>query len=336
MATIDYNDKRLTQVTAQEKADIAKLESSYDSAIEESNQHYDKLIDATAKYAEEEAQRQQERSDLAIEKLEQQKADAEKDYIKEQKGAYVDWQKQSDQYGVNAEQMASQGLTGTGYSESSQVSMYNTYQNRVATAREVHNRAVLGYDTAMAEARQQNSSILAEIAYNALVKGEELAIQQINTRNALISEKTDKIMATKSLYQSKWQSVLNQINTENALAEQQRQFDLSMEWEREQFYNNPFAGVVLEDNPLAYPVSETTAAERFSNPVYTASDNSSTSRNVGGRSFASTQSGDASEYIQMMAKAGKTKSQIKAEIDKAVKAGELTEAEAKALKKQYT
>ena len=155
---VNYNDQRFTQVEADKKVALNDLEQSYSGMINNSDKYYQDQIDASKQWADKQSQLQQEKTDFAIEKVEQQKAQAKKDYLKEQSGAYVDWQKQSNQYGANAEQMAAQGMAGTGYSESSQVSMYNTYQNRVATARDSYNRAVLNYNNAIKDARLQNRS----------------------------------------------------------------------------------------------------------------------------------------------------------------------------------
>ncbi|UKI57826.1 MAG: hypothetical protein L6V81_11235 [Clostridium sp.] len=84
--------------------------------------------------------------------------------------------KESNRYGANAEKEASSGLRNTGYSESSQVSMYNQYQNRVSTAREVYINATKNYDRSITQARITNNSKLAEIAYDALQKELELGL----------------------------------------------------------------------------------------------------------------------------------------------------------------
>ena len=49
----------------------------------------------------------------------------------ETSSAYIDYMKQTNQYGGALENLASRGLATQGYSESSKVAMYNTYQNRV-------------------------------------------------------------------------------------------------------------------------------------------------------------------------------------------------------------
>lgn len=224
-ARVDTNDERLTQVQADKKKASNKVRDTYDGMINQTDKFYQDQIDAVNQYAETQKKNQQEQTDFAIEQIEQQKDQAHKDYIKEQSGAYVDWQKQSGEYGVNAEQMAVQGMGGTGYSESSQVSMYNTYQNRVATARESYNRAVLNYDNAIKDARLQNNAALAEIAFNALQKQLELSLEGFQYKNSLITAKTDKEMEVDNQYWGRYTDVLDQINTENALAEEQRQFN---------------------------------------------------------------------------------------------------------------
>ena len=188
---INYEDQRFTEVEQQKQEALTEAEKTYGDMINQSDSYYQAQIDASKQWAEQQQQNQQAQTDFAIEKIEQQKEQAQKDYTKEQSGAYVDWQKQSNQYGVNAEQMASAGMTNTGYSESSQVSMYNTYQNRVATARESYNQAVLNYNNAIKDAQLQNNSVLAEIAYNTLQTSLELSLQGFQYKNQLVLEKAN-------------------------------------------------------------------------------------------------------------------------------------------------
>ena len=232
---VNYNDKRFTQVTSEKNTALKESDKTYDSIINNSDKYYQQQIDAANQWGETQKQLQQEQTDFAIEKIEQQKDQAHKDYLKEQTGAYVDWQKQSNDYGSNAEKMASSGLAHTGYSESSQVSMYNTYQNRVASARESYTRAVLNYDNAIKDAQLQNSSALAEIAYNTLQKSLELSLQGFQYKNQLVLEKANKKAEIEDRYYTRYQNVLSQINTENSMAEQIRQYNESLALQREQF-----------------------------------------------------------------------------------------------------
>lgn len=235
---IDYEDERFQSVESDKQNALNEVNSTYDNMINQSDQYYQAQIDATNKYAEEQKQNQQANTDFLVEQINQQKGQAEKDYTKEQKGAYADWQKQSNVYGANAEQMAANGLANTGYSESSQVSMYNTYQNRVATARESFNKAILNYDNSIKEAQLANNSALAEIAYNALKTQLELSLQGFQYKNTLLQTQLEMKQQTEDRYYSRWQDVLNQMNTENQFAESVRQFEQNYQMQVKQFEEN--------------------------------------------------------------------------------------------------
>lgn len=237
---INYNDDRFQKVEAAKNTALNEVDKTYGEMISQSDSYFDKQIAASEQWADKQTELQNQKTDQAIKEINQQKDQAKKDYTREQSGAYVDWQKQSNEYGVNSEKVAAGGLQNTGYAESSQVSMYNTYQNRVATAREAYVQAVQDYDNAIANARLQNSSILAEIAYEALQKQLELSLQGFQYKNQLILEKANKKTQLDSEYYSRYQDVLKQINTENALAEEVRQYNEQMAEEKRQ-YNESLA-----------------------------------------------------------------------------------------------
>lgn len=215
-------DKRLTQVEDDKKAALSDIEQTYGGMINASDGYYNSQIQAAKDWEAKQTKLQNEKTDFAIQEINQQKAQAKQDYTKEQSGAYTDWQKQSNPYGANAEQMAAQGMMNTGFAESSQVSMYNTYQNRVAMARQSYDRAVLNYNNAITEARLQNNSVLAEIAYQSLQKQLELSLAGFQYKNTLILEQAKTKRETEQMYHSQYMDVLQQINQETALAETKR------------------------------------------------------------------------------------------------------------------
>ena len=231
---INYNDKRFQDVEQQKQTAINESNNLYNNMIGQSDKYYQDQINAAKDYAEQQKNIQQQNTQFAIEQVNQQKDQAKKNYIKEQQGAYVDWQKQSNQYGANAEQMAASGIMGGGYSESSQVSMFNTYQNRVATSRESYNQAVLNYDNAIKDAMLKNNAALAEIAFKALQTQLELSLQGFQYKNNLILEQANKKQELENTYYNRWQDVLNQINQENTLAEEQRQYNENLALQKAQ------------------------------------------------------------------------------------------------------
>jgi hypothetical protein len=222
---INYDDERFGQVDSDKQQALTELEQTYGGMINESDKYYQAQIDASKQWAEQQQQIQQDQTDFTIEQIEQQKDKAHKDYLKEQSGAYVDWQKQSNQYGAAAEQQAAAGMAGSGFSESSQVGMYNAYQNRVMTAREVFAQATLAYDNNIKEARLQNNAAMAEIALQAYIQQTELALQGFQYKNNLVLEQANKKVELDNTYYGRYLDVLNQINRENEQAEAIRQYE---------------------------------------------------------------------------------------------------------------
>ena len=330
---INYDDERLTGVKDDEKAALSDLENTYGGMIDQSDKYYGDLIQQSKDWADTQTKLQNERTDFAIEQIEQQKDQAKKDYTKEQSGAYVDWQKQSNQYGANAEQMAAMGMQKTGYSESSQVSMYNTYQSRVTAARESYNQAVLNYNNAIKDARLQNNSVLAEIAYEALQKQLELSLQGFQYKNTLIIEKADKKLAIESEFYKRYQDVIDQINEENKLKESVRQFEANYALnERE---------VKLAEDKFAYEKQQDAEAKAAANAskgkIY-----SYTKHETGNKTQAinkddeSNSNVDAKAYLNAFIKSGATKDQVFNEIAMALRNGALTNSEAAELRKIFT
>lgn len=213
---IDYNDQRFQQVNNEKQQKLNEVNTTYNNMINQSDQYYNNLAKEAEAYGNKQQELQQQKTDFAIDKIEQQKEWAKQDYTKEQKGAYQDYAKQTNNYGVNAEQMAQNGLLGTGYAESSRVAMYNAYQNRVATARESYNRAVVDYDNAIKDAQLSNNSVLAELAHNTLQTKLELALQGFQYKNDLIKTKLNEVNKVEDSYYSRWNDVLQQINKEKA------------------------------------------------------------------------------------------------------------------------
>lgn len=329
---VNYNDERFQQVESDKTAALSELEKTYAGMINSSDKYYQAQIDASKQWADKQTQLQQEQTDFAIEQIEYQKELAEKDYNKEQSASYVDWQKQSNQYGANAEQMAAQGMANSGYSESSQVSMYNTYQNRVATAREAYVRAVQNYDIAIKDARLQNNAALAEIAYNALQQQLELSLQGFQYKNQLILDKTSKKIEVDNMYYGRYQDVLQQINTENALAEEVRQYNENKALQQQQLELQK-AQLAEEqrqfNETMAYNKAKAAAAtKKTATPI--------AGKTPVGKTPAKVEQTPTTEALNALISNGATKDEVANAISLALRRGAITQKEATELRKTFT
>lgn len=232
---VNYNDSRLTQVEKDKQKALSNVDETYGKMIENSDQYYDNLIKQQEQNAQIQSEQQQDQTDFAISQIEQQKQQSEKDYIKEQSSAYVDWKKQSNEYGAEAEKMAASGLSRSGYSETSQVNMYNTYQNRLSAASDAYNQIVQNYNNSITSARLQNDAILAEIMANSQEKQLQLMLEQFEYKNALILQREETKMTWDNVFHTRYLEVLDQIMAEAELAERQRQYNLNHELAQREF-----------------------------------------------------------------------------------------------------
>lgn len=224
-------EKRLEKITTAGEEAIKKSEETYDSMISESTGFYDKQAAAVEDYGKVQQENMDRETQLTVDKIKQNKEKNEKDYQAEASAAYTDWQKQKDEYGTEAERMAQSGLASSGYSETSQVAMFNQYQQRVASAYDTYKDAETSYNNAMAEAELQNSVAKAELAYNTLMSSLSLILEGFQYKNDLILQKQSTSREIDSTYYGRYRDEVNQINTEKALAESTREYNLDHQLE---------------------------------------------------------------------------------------------------------
>lgn len=236
MATTNYDIDRegiKAATDAEMETAINEMESGYNSIIAENNATKNSMLTDIEDVKNEQIAAANKNTELAIDTIEKQKEWAQKDYIKEQSASYADYQKQSNRYGANAEQMAGNGLTNTGYSESSQVAMYTAYQNRVAVARESYQRSCDEFAIAIANAQAQNSSVLAEIAASALEQSLQATMTFAQMNNTLLTEKVKQKQAIKDSYYQRYLSELDAIIKEKTFQETMKQNEEKLQIEKE-------------------------------------------------------------------------------------------------------
>ena len=76
---INYDDRRFTEVEADKKAALNEVDVTYGNMISNSGKFYDQQIEAAQQWGDKQSQLQQEQTDFTIEKIEQQKEQAQKD-----------------------------------------------------------------------------------------------------------------------------------------------------------------------------------------------------------------------------------------------------------------
>ena len=231
---VNYNDDSFKQVENEKQSVLNKYNQTYDNLINERNQFTNQQKDLVNQWENTQRQIANDNLNHQIDLYNQQKDKAERDYQKEAKASYIDYQKETDRYGVSRENVVQNGLSNSGYSESSKVDMYNTYQNRIATARESLNTIKLEFDNAIKEAQLQNNATLAENALTALQQKLNIALEGFDYKSEQENNRMNWNYNINNTYYDRYKNVESQINYENEQAEKIRQFNEQMAYQKRQ------------------------------------------------------------------------------------------------------
>lgn len=234
MYNVDYNDKRFKDVETEKQSELNKYNETYDNLINERNNFTKEQQDMIDRW--ETTQKDIANNNLQYQKdlIEQQRKKSEQAYQNEAKASYIDYQKEVDKYGVSRENVVNNGLSNSGYAESSKVDMYNTYQNRLGTARKSMQDAGIEFDNAIRQAQLQNNETLAQNALKALQEKLNIALEGFNYKSEQENNKLNWNNTINNNYYNRYKDVESQINYENETAEKIRQYNEQMEYQKEQ------------------------------------------------------------------------------------------------------
>lgn len=217
-----YNQNIQKTQTELNNAEVEKnnLINDYNSNYDKRLSDYDNLLKDRENYinnwAETQKENQQRQTDYNISLINQNKQEAQKNAEKETKDAYVDYMKQTNEYGGAAETLASKGLATQGYSESSRVGMYNTYQNRVATTNAALTKANTEYNNQISQALLNNDVQLAEIALNQMQESYKLALEGFEYKDTMYNNKINYINEINNNYFSRKSNLQDRIDNYNS------------------------------------------------------------------------------------------------------------------------
>lgn len=244
----DYYNKNLQQTQAQinnlqneKQAAINDYEAGYNAQLNEYKDLQAQQQNYIDTWAQTQKDIQQKQTDYNISLIEQNKKEAAEEKEKQVKDAYTDYMKQTNEYGGALENLASRGLATQGYAESSRVAMYNTYQNRVATANEALTKANVQYDNQIQQALLNNDAALAETALEQMAKSYQLALEGFDYRSNLYNQRLTYIQNINNTYYDR-ENELRSLEAgyageladirkyQEQMAEEQRQFNIQMNY----------------------------------------------------------------------------------------------------------
>lgn len=227
-------DPRLQAVEAEAAAMDQQIKNTYGGVAADVKTNLQAQSNAVGAWTDEQKQLAKNQQTLTNQQIEQQKQETQDALAKEQTAAYTDYRQQTAKHGVQAEQMAEQGMTGSGYSESANVAAYTAYQNRVATVKASVVKAINDFDIAMKQAQLQNSSAMAQIAFDGLMSQLQLGLQSMQYSQEMAAQQLGLRMDAKNMYHGQYMDIMNQLQREKEFQYQQEQDEQTQaNWEAE-------------------------------------------------------------------------------------------------------
>nr|DAP29526.1 MAG TPA: hypothetical protein [Caudoviricetes sp.] len=267
--------------------DIDSLMNQQNNLLNEQQKKQNELINQQTKIQTDELNREKEKIDKDVDKTNQ--------------SLYSNWQKQTNQYGVQAEQLAQQGLANSGYAETTKTALYNTYQKNVTDTLNNARDLKSDYDFKIAQARQQGSVQQAQAAVDLYAQRLQLLTQNYelrqNREQYLYQKERDKVS------DNQWQKTFdeqvrqneieNQWKQKNYDYQQQRDSVSDSQWKQSFDYQKQRDAVSDSQWQKQYELSKKASASR------TSSSSKSTSKSSSKKSSSSEGLKVASEQVNV-------------------------------------
>jgi hypothetical protein len=224
----------LNSLDSQKQAELDSYNTNYNNQLNEYNSLLEQQQQNVDTWAENQKQAQQAQTDFELSLIEQQKAETQKQTDAEMGDAYIDYQKGINQFGGNAEIMAANGLTGTGFSKNEQIAMNITYQNRVSTAKAALTKANTEYSNQIQQALLNNDATLADIAYQQMVQSYQIALQGFEYKNTMYNNKLNYETSLNESYYNKKLDLQSRIDNYTTQIASIQQYQDELEQQKEE------------------------------------------------------------------------------------------------------
>lgn len=223
--------------------DIDRLTNQQNSMLDESLKQQQNIINT--------------QTQMNVDELERNKAEIDEQAKKTNQGLYTEYKKASNPYGVNAEATYARGLGNSGYAETTQTNLYNTYQKNVTNTINNAQKLKSDFDFQISQARQNGDITLAQNALQIYMQKMQLLTEEYELRNN----------REQYLYQ-KEQNALQQSNWEKEYAYQQERDRVSdNQWQQSFDYQKQRDAVADSQWAKEYALSSRKASGSSGNTV---------------------------------------------------------------------
>ncbi|MCI8587836.1 MAG: hypothetical protein HFJ49_04415 [Clostridia bacterium] len=198
-------------------------------------------------------------TELNVAGLEKNKAEIDQQTNKTNQGLYAQYKKASNPYGVNAEQLYTKGLGNSGYAETTQTNLYNTYQKNITETINNAQKLKSDFDFQISQARQTGDITLAQSALEIYNQKMQLLSQEYELRNNreqfLYQQEQNK------LAQSNWEKEYAYQQQRDQIADNQWQQTFDYQKQRDTVADNQWA------KQYALSQKKSSSSSRIVNPT---------------------------------------------------------------------
>lgn len=149
--------------------DIDKLISNQNSLLEQQQAQQNEILN--------------QQMQMQIDQINRNKQEVDTETAKTNSGLYAEYKKASNPYGANAEQLFTQGLGNSGYAESTQTNLYNTYQKNVTDTINTATKLKSDFDFQIQQAMQNRDLQQAQYALELYQQKMNLLTQEYDLKN---------------------------------------------------------------------------------------------------------------------------------------------------------
>ena len=149
--------------------DIDKYVANYNQMLDQSLQQQNDIVN--------------KQTQMQVDSLGRQKEQIDREATQQNRAIYQDYKKNSNPFGQQAENLAGQGLANSGYAETTQARMYNTYQNNITATLNNARQLKADVDFQINQARQTGDITLAQNALQLFNQRMQLLSQEYDMRN---------------------------------------------------------------------------------------------------------------------------------------------------------
>ncbi len=234
MALLYENNSRVKNNEQARKNALQESNKVYNQAIENTNAVLEKNTDYANQYLQKNSEMLDAQTNLDINKIEQEKVKAEDVFNKTAKTSNLNYMNATNQYGIEAELRAQNGVNSGGYIGMKNLVKFEENQKQLGEARVTTNQTIQQLNNEISQAKLENDSKKASYSLEVAKMKLEAQIEQMQKQSELLVGQLESKQNLNNTYDNLYMQIVDQINAEKDREESKRQFEKQLEYQKKQ------------------------------------------------------------------------------------------------------